>query len=180
MTLNKAGHIGGLGIVLFLSWIAIALGDDPPAIDDLAVADAIRHEDASEVRTLLLPLITTTFGSHIQTRDVNLWLMRSYVSDNWSAVHMCLEVRIEEAETWTEWLPAAAWAFAPIGDLRPRPSASIAGWDISTGTRRFASLKDFASAALENDIETMRTECYHMNDDSKDAARKSLLKRLSP
>jgi hypothetical protein len=127
-----------------------------------------------------MPLVTTTFGSRIQTRDVNLWLMRSDAGNNWSAVHMCLEARIEDSGTWTEWLPAAVWAFVPLGDQQSQPSAAIAGWDLETGTRRFSSLKEFEPAAILNNAEIIRTECYHMNDDSQAAARRGLLKHLSP
>ena len=180
MMLKEVCRVGVIGVGLLLASFAVTFADDEPAWDESAIADAIRREDTSAMQTLLLPLITTTFGSRIQTRNLNLWLMRSYPSDAWSVVHACLEVRIEDSGTWTEWLPASVWAAAPSGDQHPQPNGLIAGWDPNTGTRRFASLKGYESAAIENAVETMRTECYHLNDDSKAAERKGLLKRLSP
>jgi hypothetical protein len=173
-------RFGLVGIGFFAASFTMALADDPPAVDLGAVSKAIRQEDANALRTLLLPQVTTAFGRRIQTRDVNLWLMRSDAGNGWAAVHMCLEARIEDEGAWTDWLPAAVWAFAPIGDQHAEPSASMAGWDVTTGTRRFASLKEFEPAAILNSAETIRTECYHMNDGSQAAMRDGLLKHLSP
>jgi hypothetical protein len=172
--------VGVIVIAIGIAPLATALAQERPPVDEVAVAGAIRHEDAITLRTLLLPLVTTAFGDRIQTREVSFWLMRSYVTDQWSLAHMCLEVRIEDAGSWSDWLPAAAWASAPSGDQPSWTGASIAGWDVAAGTRRFAALKELEPRAVESDVERMRTECYHMNDDSRAAASKGLLKKLTP
>jgi hypothetical protein len=177
---------------LFAAFLVLVVSevhaDDPIGrvqIDEKAVAVAIDNEDAAKLKGLLLPILTERFGRNIQTKNVVIWLMRSYSTDHWSVVHVCLDVRIQDNFTWSEWLPAEAWDYVGFGDIAPGANGDIPGWDPGEGKKDYLADESKAGVspadaakAVAGDVKRIRGDCDHSSDQASGAIQRGTLKRL--
>lgn len=157
-----------------------AAEDDRRDIGDPArIFAAIKAEDGKALKELLLPLLTTNFDGTLRTRDSVIWLMRQDPADHWLSVQMCLEASIGVPMKRSDWLPSYVHFSVPIGDWPLTWRTEIPGFDAGAG-RRLKGMAGTAGEEVQNMlIETARTFCDHDSDQSVDAIKSGMLKRLA-